>query len=569
MSSLTDWLRKGLTFWWIDCNWNFGIPPPNNGSAPAPPGHAQYSCRGPPGKQVCSGRMAWEGLDNRVWASHVYYEITKHFIERQRQRWRQQQQQEEGWQRETRQQGQEQRQPQSQPQLEQRPLALSLSSYNECKGTELCQEHPAHHRYPVQWSGDGIQFATSVNAMGSSALHEFKNFVHGDCGGDGYTVNSTGGNLVRFISHCAMGNILRIHGCGGNTHGPPDPNVVTSNPCLQPWVFGPAHESVIRKYLQMRYTLMPSIIAAGHIISSTGFPSLVARGDMFWPRLGKYPPPGTHGKRFFAAADDQYLFVNDTLVAPMIEWGKSSGDEDAPTTRTVWIPPGDWHDAWNGSTVSGGANGTTRTVTQPYDRLPMWHRSGGLVVTTDQPGLRVETQDWSTLTLQAFPHAHARAHTAETETTERHVYNKLADSNAPDSATHPGHTTISMTTVSSPSSPLSPSVHFRISAASDSAPRAWRLRLHLRPGQRVLAATMVTTTAKAPMGDPSSHSSPPSSIRLRHLLPHLDADTLDEKWMPFGSRGVPPPPNAGPVAELELPTGAGEREVRISLGALI
>jgi len=26
---LTDWLAKGLTYWWFDANWAFSIPPPN------------------------------------------------------------------------------------------------------------------------------------------------------------------------------------------------------------------------------------------------------------------------------------------------------------------------------------------------------------------------------------------------------------------------------------------------------------------------------------------------------------------------------------------------------------
>ena len=40
---------------------------------------------------------------------------------------------------------------------------------------------------------------------------------------------------------------------------------------------------------------------------------------------------------------------------------------------------------------------------QPYERQPMWHRhGGGLVVSTDEEALRIEDQDWPTLTLDAF-----------------------------------------------------------------------------------------------------------------------------------------------------------------------
>ena len=45
------------------------------------------------------------------------------------------------------------------------------------------------------------------------------------------------------------------------------------------------------------------------------------------------------------------------------------------------------------------------TVTQPYERIPMWHRVGGMMVTTgpqDNQTLRIDNQDWSELTIEAF-----------------------------------------------------------------------------------------------------------------------------------------------------------------------
>eukprot|EP01051_Picozoa_sp_SAG22_P015781 SAG22_NODE_2118_length_2984_cov_2.031196_3_plen_61_part_01 len=60
--------------------------------------------------------------------------------------------------------------------------------------------------------------------------------------------------------------------------------------------------------------------------------------------------------------------------------------------------PSDWQDAWDGSTITGPK---VVLAVQPYERQPMWHRMGGLVVTTDKPGLRIEDGDWSELTLEA------------------------------------------------------------------------------------------------------------------------------------------------------------------------
>merc|ERR1711959_678360 len=96
-----------------------------------------------------------------------------------------------------------------------------------------------------------------------------------------------------------------------------------------------------------------------------------------------------------AASNDQYIHLNDTLVAPIFDSSKNQ------TARSVWVPPGDWQDVWDGSVVTGPK---TVTVSQPYERQPMWHRRGGLMVITDDPQLRVEEQDWSSLTVEAFPH---------------------------------------------------------------------------------------------------------------------------------------------------------------------
>jgi hypothetical protein len=61
-----------------------------------------------------------------------------------------------------------------------------------------------------------------------------------------------------------------------------------------------------------------------------------------------------------------------------------------------------------------------------------------------------------------------------------------------------------------------------------------------------------------------------SRLLVRHLSPRPEgasSGSAADNFVPFGGRGAPPPPNAGPVAELELPPSTAEKEVRLVLSS--
>ena len=109
-----------------------------------------------------------------------------------------------------------------------------------------------------------------------------RRYVHSDCGGD-YRPKE-GGDLLRWTAHCAFGSILRFH---GSDH--------------RPWTYDNHTEDTIRSYINMRYKLLPSLIAAGHNAAVTAFP-IVARCDFYW-----LEPEAT--------SNHQYIYLNDTLGA--------------------------------------------------------------------------------------------------------------------------------------------------------------------------------------------------------------------------------------------------------------
>ena len=222
-------------------------------------------------------------MSNRVWGSHVYYTTVEMFNQNHPSR--------------------EHTMPMD------RPMALTKYADGNMHPGLVQHQHPAHHRFPVWWTGDGVDLEASVESMVDSGLYDFKPYVHSDCGGD-YRPKE-GGDLLRWTAHCAFGTIHRFH---GSDH--------------RPWTYDNHTEDVIRSYLNMRYKLLPTFIAAGHQAAATAFP-IVARCDIYWPQPE-------------ASSNHQYIHLNDTLVAPI--WDSDGCDRSGGcpnvSSRFVWIPPG-------------------------------------------------------------------------------------------------------------------------------------------------------------------------------------------------------------------------------------
>jgi hypothetical protein len=73
-------------------------------------------------------------------------------------------------------------------------------------------------------------------------------------------------------------------------------------------------------------------------------------------------------------------------------------DDTAHQTRSLWLPPGRWQDAWTGETLAGPK---TITVTSDLEHTPIYVREGGLVFATP---LRMSSGKpvWDRLTVDAF-----------------------------------------------------------------------------------------------------------------------------------------------------------------------
>jgi alpha-glucosidase/alpha-D-xyloside xylohydrolase len=115
-------------------------------------------------------------------------------------------------------------------------------------------------------------------------------------------------------------------------------------------------EPICRKYLELRYRMLPYLYSAVRECATTGVPVMRA----LWLH---YPDDPTA-----VARSDQYLWGRDILVAPVVE--------KAATSRPIYLPRGNWYDFWTGNVVEGG-----REINRPVDleTLPLYVRAGTLL----------------------------------------------------------------------------------------------------------------------------------------------------------------------------------------------
>ena len=118
----------------------------------------------------------------------------------------------------------------------------------------------------------------------------------------------------------------------------------------------PEVEPILKRYLELRYRLMPYLYSAVKDTTETGLPLMRA----LWLHFPDDPESVARG--------DEFLWGRDILVAPVVEKGAIS--------RRLYLPPGVWIDFWTEERVEGG-----REITRPVDleTMPLYIRAGAVI----------------------------------------------------------------------------------------------------------------------------------------------------------------------------------------------
>ncbi len=166
-------------------------------------------------------------------------------------------------------------------------------------------------------------------------------FVGGDVGG--FIGRGNGELLVRSYQVSFLAPFCRNH-------------KVIDGYDQEPWRFGKHYEDIIRKYLKLRYQLLPFLYTTLEEAHRTGVPP-------FRPLVLNYQDdPNTYN------LDDQFMIGNDLLAAPVLK--------PDVTRRLVYLPKGVWYDYWTNKKYEGG---TTITVDAPLETVPLFVRGGAII----------------------------------------------------------------------------------------------------------------------------------------------------------------------------------------------
>jgi alpha-glucosidase len=199
-------------------------------------------------------------------------------------------------------------------------------------------------RYAATWTGDNLatwnHISMSTPTLLSMGVSGYP-LVGDDIGGFGSSPPAD--LLTRWYEVGTFNPIYRNHAAKGTADH-------------EPWANGPEHEAIRKKYIEMRYRLLPYIYTIAEETSRTGIP-------LMRPVFLEYPQA-----QEFYGDDHDFLFGPDLFVSPVVS--------ETIDAQGVALPPGEWFDYWTSEKYTG----QDKINLHPrLDELPLYVRAGAIL----------------------------------------------------------------------------------------------------------------------------------------------------------------------------------------------
>ncbi len=213
-----------------------------------------------------------------------------------------------------------------------RPFVITRAAYS---GTQ---------RYTSTWMGDNVanwEHLWIANVQAQRMAMSGFSFAGSDIGG--FAEQPQGELFARWIQLGVFHTFCRVHSSGD--HGD-----------QEPWVFGDEITDIVRKFIEIRYQLLPYLYTAFWNYLSNGTPILKSLV------LFDQEDPHTHYR------SDEFVYGEHILVCPILE-PNSKG-------RRMYIPRGNWYNFFTNEIVEGGKE---MWVDADLDTMPIFIKEGAVI----------------------------------------------------------------------------------------------------------------------------------------------------------------------------------------------
>ncbi|MDN3581362.1 glycoside hydrolase family 31 protein [Mucilaginibacter flavus] len=199
-------------------------------------------------------------------------------------------------------------------------------------------------RFSSVWTGDNVASWEHLK-LGNIQCQRLSVSGIPFCGTDigGFSGEPDGELFTRWIQLGTFSPFMRAHSAGDTKE-------------REPWSFGEPFTAINRKFIELRYRLIPYLYSTFWEHHRYGFPIL--------------RPVVMHEQDVLLNhfRQDEFTYGDKILVCPVMEPGQ--------TKRNVYLPKGKWFNYWTYEIIDGGKEVTVAT---PLDTIPLFVKAGSVI----------------------------------------------------------------------------------------------------------------------------------------------------------------------------------------------
>ncbi len=199
-------------------------------------------------------------------------------------------------------------------------------------------------RYACVWTGDNVATWEHLK-LGNIQCQRMSISGVPFCGTDigGFSGEPDGELFTRWIQLGTFSPFMRAHSAGDTSE-------------REPWSFGEPFTSINRKFIELRYRLMPYIYSVFWEHHRYGFPILRPLVMLEQEKISNH------------FRQDEFTFGDKILVCPVLEQGAVS--------RIVYLPKGQWYNFWSHELLNGE---NEYDIKAPLEDMPLFVRAGSVI----------------------------------------------------------------------------------------------------------------------------------------------------------------------------------------------